>query len=139
MTGPAQPEVEAGAMDEAASQTEEEANVVEAQSLSWDAPSATGQGSSWRSWSWYAPSATGQDESWDDRYQQSNSWKHGSSDSRSSNGWGAGARGATEDDQRLRRQTAFPCLIRHGRDNKQTETQQQHKQKQQRHHWLVGW
>ena len=31
MTGPAQPEVEAGAMDEAASQTEEEANVVEAE------------------------------------------------------------------------------------------------------------
>ena len=55
-------------------------NMVEAQSWSWDAPVATGQESSWRPWSWYAPSATGQDESWDDRYQQSNSWNHGSSD-----------------------------------------------------------
>ena len=98
MTGPAQPEVEVGAMDEAVSQTEEEANVVDAQSWSWDARSATGQGSSRRSWSWYGHSATGQDERWDERHQQS--W--------SSNDWGAGASGATEDGQRLRRPEALP-------------------------------
>ena len=46
--------------------------------------------------------------SWDDSHQQSWSWKHGSSDSRSSNDWGAGARGTTEDGQRRRRPAAFP-------------------------------
>ena len=71
--------------------------------------SATGQDESWwQSWSWDAPSATGQDESWDDSHQQSWSWKHWSSDSRSSNDWGASANGATEYGQRPRRPTGFP-------------------------------
>ena len=75
MTGPAQPEVEAGAMDEAALQTKEESHVQHSatdQAMLPPAPSATGQDERSR------PPCSWDDGSWDDRCR-SRSWDDGGS------------------------------------------------------------